>query len=234
MGSTVLVVDDEREIAELVRALLEGEGYAVETCFDGDDALRRIEEGGFDLAVLDIMLPGTDGLALCRALRARSSCPIIMLTARDAEVDKVAGLAMGADDYIAKPFLPLEFVARVKAQLRRYERYEGKRDAAAAPGEIWRVRDLIVDADRRTCRVGDRPVSLTKTEFSVLLELCRARGAVVSSDDLYFKVFGEAYFSTGSNSIAVHIRHLREKLGSHGRDGGYIKTVWGCGYRIDS
>lgn len=96
------------------------------------------------------------------------------------------------------------------------------------------MRDLIVDADRRTCRVGDRPVSLTKTEFSVLLELCRARGAVVSSDDLYFKVFGEAYFSTGSNSIAVHIRHLREKLGSHGRDGGYIKTVWGCGYRIDS
>lgn len=216
MDSRILVVDDEREIVELVSALLEGEGYTVIPCYDGDEAMRKIRQTSFDLAVLDIMLPGHDGYELCRALRKESACPIIMLTARDAEVDKVMGLSLGADDYISKPFLPLEFVARVKAQLRRYRNYGGeKRDESKE--DVWSVRGLMVDGRRRVCTVNGREVSLTKTEFSILLELCRARGSVVSSDDLYYRVFGEEYYARGSGSIAVHIRHLREKMGRQRR-----------------
>lgn len=232
MDSHILVVDDEREIVELVGALLEGEGYTVMPCYDGDEALRQIEQAAFDLAVLDVMLPGHDGFELCRAIRKKSACPIIMLTARDTEVDKVMGLSLGADDYISKPFLPLEFVARVKAQLRRYRNYGGEqRDEAE--GEVWRLRGLVVDGRRRVCTVNGREVALTKTEFSILLELCRARGSVVSSDDLYYRVFGEEYYAKGSGSVAVHIRHLREKMGESGDGRGFIKTVWGCGYRLD-
>ena len=232
VDSRILVVDDEREIVELVSALLEGEGYTVIPCYDGDEAMRKIRQTSFDLAVLDRMLPGHDGYELCRALRKESACPIIMLTARDAEVDKVMGLSLGADDYISKPFLPLEFVARVKAQLRRYRNYGGeKRDESKE--DVWSVRGLMVDGRRRVCTVNGREVSLTKTEFSILLELCRARGSVVSSDDLYYRVFGEEYYARGSGSIAVHIRHLREKMGDSGDGRGFVKTVWGCGYRLD-
>lgn len=232
MDSHILVVDDEREIVELVGALLEGEGYTVMPCYDGDEALRQIEQATFDLAVLDVMLPGHDGFELCRAIRKKSACPIIMLTARDTEVDKVMGLSLGADDYISKPFLPLEFVARVKAQLRRYRNYGGEQHGEAE-GEVWRLRGLVVDGRRRVCTVNGREVALTKTEFSILLELCRARGSVVSSDDLYYRVFGEEYYVKGSGSVAVHIRHLREKMGESGDGRGFIKTVWGCGYRLD-
>lgn len=171
MDSRILVVDDEREIVELVSALLEGEGCAVIPCYDGDEALRQIEQASFDLAVLDVMLPGHDGFGLCRAIRKRSACPIIMLTARDTEVDKVMGLSLGADDYVSKPFLPLEFVARVKAQLRRYRNYGGERRDEAEE-DVWRIRSLVVDGRRRVCTVNGREVALTKAEFSILLELC--------------------------------------------------------------
>lgn len=232
MDSRILVVDDEREIVELVSALLEGEGCAVIPCYDGDEALRQIEQASFDLAVLDVMLPGHDGFELCRAIRKRSVCPIIMLTARDTEVDKVMGLSLGADDYVSKPFLPLEFVAWVKAQLRRYRNYGGERRDEAEE-DVWRIRGLVVDGRRRVCTVNGREVALTKTEFSILLELCRAQGSVVSSDDLYYRVFGEEYYAKGGGSVAVHIRHLREKMGDSGDGRGFIKTVWGCGYRLD-
>ena len=232
MQGKILVVDDERAIVELVVALLEGEGLTAVPCHDGEAALGLIDGEDFDLATLDIMLPGVDGLELCRAIRRRSSCPIVMLTAKDTEVDKVTGLALGADDYITKPFLPLEFTARIKAQLRRYKSY-GEAPDASDGDDMFRSRGLVLDAARRVCTVNGKDVPLMPTEFAVLLELCRAHGAVVSSDDLHFKVFGEAYYDKGGGSIAVHVRHIREKMGDCGHGQGYIKTVWGCGYRLD-
>ena len=159
------------------------------------------------------MLPGHDGFELCRAIRKRSACPIIMLTARDTEVDKVMGLSLGADDYVSKPFLPLEFVARVKAQLRRYRNYGGERRDEAEE-DVWRIRGLVVDGRRRVCTVNGREVALTKTEFSILLELCRAQGSVVSSDDLYYRVFGEEYYAKGGGA------RRRAHQAPEGEDGG--------------
>ena len=232
MESRILVVDDEREIVDMVEVLLEGEGFAVVPCHDGETALELIDRETFDLAILDIMMPGADGLALCRAIRKNAAYPVIMLTAKDSEIDKVTGLAMGADDYITKPFLPMELVARGMAQLRRFKSYGGAAPAEAEAG-IYRIRGLVLDGPRHRCTVNGQPVDLTPTEFSLLLELCRAEGSVVSADDLYYKIFGEAYYDKSSGSIAVHVRHLREKMGDHGHGRDYIKTVWGCGYRLE-
>ena len=239
-GTTrVLVVDDEREICDLVRLYLENEGFEVETFLDGGAALARVEdeEGEpFDLAVVDVMLPGCDGFELCRRIRARHRWPVIMLTARDAEVDRITGLTLGADDYVTKPFLPLELVARVKAQLRRRRVYDtdGGPDAAGArPHDVLTHAGLVLDVTAHACTLNERPLSLTPTEFEILRILLEADGAVVSAQELYQGVWGEAYYARGSGSITVHIRHLREKLGDSFESPTYITTVWGCGYKIE-
>lgn len=236
MGARILVVDDEPEICELVRIYLEAEGFEVETLGDGRRALARVSDDAapaVDLAVLDVMLPGASGLEVCRAIRERHSYPVIMLTARGEQADKISGLALGADDYVTKPFLPLELVARIKAQLRRYTTYNRADGDARARDGIITCRGLVLDVPSHKATLNERPLTLTPTEFSLLRILLEANGAVVSARELYQGIFGEEYYERGSGSITVHVRHLREKTGDSFEDPKYIRTVWGLGYKIE-
>jgi two-component system response regulator VanR len=226
----ILVVDDEREIADLVELYLKNENYSVFKCYSAKEALECIDKTQLDLAILDIMLPGTSGLEICQKIREQHSYPIIMLTAKDAEVDKITGLTIGADDYITKPFRPLELVARVKAQLRRYKKYSG----AALPNDgILEHCGLVVNVNTHQCFLNNRPLSLTPTEFSILRMLCENKGNVVSSEQLFHGLWGDECYNKGNNTISVHIRHLREKMDDSADNPRYIRTVWGVGYKIE-
>ncbi|MDR1642956.1 MAG: VanR-ABDEGLN family response regulator transcription factor [Clostridiales bacterium] len=228
MQDKILIVDDEKEIADLVELYLKNEGFDVAKCYTASDALKRIEGGELDLAILDIMLPGTSGLAICQKIREKHTYPVIMLTAKDAEVDKITGLTLGADDYITKPFRPLELMARVKAQLRRYKKYSGM------PSDNVIVHSgLVINVSTHECLLNDEPLALTPTEFSVLRILCENKGNVVSSEQLFHSIWGDEYYSKSNNTITVHIRHLREKMKDTAESPRYIKTVWGVGYKIE-
>lgn len=231
MGAHILVVDDEKTIADLVGIYLQNEGFGVTIAYTGAEAAKAIFEQEFDLAVLDIMLPDIDGFELLRTIRSERTYPVIMLTARDAQKDKIEGLALGADDYVVKPFRPLELVARVKAQLRRYTRY-GSRVAEEDASELS-VDGLTINRDARTVTVDDRPVHCTPLEFSILLYLVENRGRVVPVEDLFRAVWGEDFMSSSSNTVMVHIRHLREKLGDDAQNPRFIKNIWGVGYTIE-
>ena len=231
MADKILIVDDEQEIADLVTLYLENENFTVFKYYTAEDALRCIQEETLDLAILDVMLPGTSGFQICRKIREQYCYPVIMLTAKGEEVDKITGLTLGADDYITKPFLPLELVARVKAQLRRYKRY----NTGAEPEEDIIVHSgLVLNIRTHECMLNEKPLSLTPTEFSILHILCREKGNVVSAEELFHQIWGDEYYSKSNNTITVHIRHLREKMGDSFEDPKYIKTVWGCGYKIES
>ena len=230
MSDNILVVDDEREIADLVELYLKNEDYAVFKCYTAQEAITCIDKTKLDLAILDIMLPGSSGFAICQKIRDKYTYPIIMLTAKDTEVDKITGLTMGADDYITKPFRPLELLARVKAHLRRYKKYS--RNTAQSENIIAHS-GLIIDINTRECLLNDKPLSLTPTEFSILRILCENKGNVVSSEQLFHRIWGDEYFSKTNNTITVHIRHLREKLNDSIDHPKYIKTVWGVGYKIE-
>lgn len=227
----ILVADDERELADLVETYLRREGFDTVVLCDGGAALERVRSEEFDLAVLDIMLPGASGLEVLSEIRERFCYPVIMLTAKGGQSDKIGGLSLGADDYVTKPFMPLELVARVKAQLRRARRYNAF--GTAEPEGLLVAGGLVMNVSAHECTLDDRPLLLTPTEFSLLQVLLEAKGSVVSARDLYRTVWGDAYYSRGSGSIAVHIRHLREKMGDSFEEPKYIKTVWGCGYKID-
>ena len=233
MAERILVVDDEREIADLVALYLTNEGYSVTQCATVAQALAALQEQPPELAILDIMLPDGSGLDLCRKIRETHRWPILMLTARGQEVDKITGLTLGADDYVTKPFLPLELVARVKAQLRRYKRYnlEGP---PADNDELVVHAGLVMDARNHSCTLNEAPLALTPTEFAILYTLCRNKGRVVSAEDLFHAVWKDEYYTKSNNTITVHIRHLREKLGDTPDDPRYIKTVWGVGYKIET
>ena len=231
MGAHILVVDDEKTIADLVGIYLQNEGFGVTIAYTGAEAAKAIFEQEFDLAVLDIMLRDIDGFELLRTIRSERTYPVIMLTARDAQKDKIEGLALGADDYVVKPFRPLELVARVKAQLRRYTRY-GSRVAEEDASELS-VDGLTINRDARTVTVDDRPVRCTPLEFSILLYLVENRGRVVPVEDLFRAVWGEDFMSSSSNTVMVHIRHLREKRGDDAQNPRFIKNIWGVGYTIE-
>ena len=228
MQTEILVVDDEPEIADLVALYLGNEGFAVRRFYSPKEALDSALEAPPELAVLDVMMPGLDGFTLCRRLREKYTFPIIMLTAKEEEIDKFTGLAIGADDYVTKPFRPLELVARVKAQLRRSLRYNGGQQEAEATAAY---RGLFLNRETHVCTLDEKPVELTPIEFSILWTLCKNRGRVISSEELFKEVWGEKYF-TGNNTVMVHIRHLREKMQDSAENPRYIKTVWGVGYKI--
>lgn len=230
MDGRILIVDDEMEIADLVELYLQNEGFTVLKCYDSQSALEHIKKGQIDLAILDIMLPDISGIKLCTTIREKYKYPVIMLTARDGELDKINGLTFGADDYITKPFRPLEMIARVKAQLRRYFEYSG---AGGQKNEIIEIAGLVLDVENHECMVNGVPVILTPTEFSVLKILCQKRGKTVSGETIFHELWGDEYYSKSNNSISVHIRHLREKLGDTAEKPKYIKTVWGVGYKIE-
>ena len=231
MADKILVVDDEKEIVDLVSLYLKNEGYEVTALYSGSDALKSIQNESFDLAILDIMMPEIDGLILCRKIREHHQYPIIMLTAKGETMDKVTGLTLGADDYMTKPFLPLELVARVKAQLRRYKTYN---QTQSQPNEeIIVYGGLLLNISTHECFLNEKPLSLTPTEFAILRILCQHKGSVVSAENLFHEIWGEEYYDKKNNTISVHIRHLREKLGDSFENPKYIKTVWGCGYKIE-
>ncbi|HJC63649.1 MAG TPA: VanR-ABDEGLN family response regulator transcription factor [Candidatus Blautia merdavium] len=231
MKEKILIVDDEKEIADLVTLYLENEGFEVYKYYDSREALEKILAQEMDLAVLDIMMPEISGLELCRKIREKYAYPIIMLTAKGTQIDKINGLALGADDYMTKPFLPLELVARVKAQLRRYKRYNPARQE---PEEVFVHRGLVLNLRTHECFLNEKALSLTPTEFSILSILCRKKGEVVSSEELFHEIWKDEYYSKSNNTITVHIRHLREKMKDSFENPKYIKTVWGCGYKIEN
>ena len=232
MGKQILVVDDEKEIADLVEVYLSGEGYGVLKCYNGNDALQAVKTQKIDLAILDIMLPDIDGFTLCMRIREKYFFPIIMLTARVSEVDKINGITIGADDYITKPFNSLELIARVKAQLRRAEKYNRGLNADN-DREVYYVRGLEVNADNYTCRLYDDVLNLTPIEFEIVLYLCRHMNQVVTSEQLFEAVWKEKYWD-GRNTVFVHIARIREKMNENSRKPKFIKTVWGVGYKLES
>lgn len=231
MNEKILVVDDEKEITDLISLYLQSENYTVYSFYDPIEACRLAEAEDMDLAILDVMMPTLDGFSLCQKIREHHNYPIIMLTAKDAEVDKIKGLTLGADDYITKPFRPLELIARVKAQLRRYKKYN--QTASPEDSHIIVHGGLMLNDLTHECTLDDKPLSLTPTEFTILYVLCQKKGQVISAEELFHSVWGEEYFSKSNNTITVHIRHLREKMNDSFEDPKYIKTVWGCGYKIE-
>ena len=228
MTQHILVVDDETAIADLVEVYLTNEGFAVHKFYNALDALACVESTALDLAILDVMLPDMDGFALCRRIRDRHLFPILMLTARVEDMDKITGLTLGADDYITKPFNPLELVARVKTQLRRYTRYN--RPLPAEEG--FDFRGLQISRTTHKCLLYGEELALTPLEFSILWYLCERRGQVVSSEELFEAVWGAKYLD-GSNTVMSHIARLREKMHEPSRRPKFVKTVWGVGYTIE-
>jgi len=230
MEANILVVDDEPEIADLLEVYLKSEGCTVFKCLDGKQALACVETQPLDLAILDVMLPDINGFTLCGEIRREHRFPVIMLTAKGDDLDKITGLTIGADDYITKPFNPLELVARVKAQLRRYTRYNGEKRPPA--GDIIDFNGLVINRGTHECWLYDQPLSLTPIEFDILWMLCENRGQVISAERLFEAVWGEKYLDR-NNTVMVHIRRLREKMGEPSRNPRFIKTVWGVGYKVE-
>lgn len=231
MNEKILIVDDEKEIADLVEVYLLNEGYQVRKFYNGLDALACVEQENLSLAILDVMLPDMDGFTLCRKIREKHLYPVIMLTAKVEDTDKITGLTLGADDYITKPFNPLELTARVKTQLRRYTRYNVGDGAAPATDEIS-IRGLQISKSSHKCFLNGNELTLTPLEFDILWYLCQHRGNVISSEDLFAAVWGEIYFDS-NNTVMTHIARLREKMQEPARKPKYIKTVWGVGYTIE-
>ena len=226
MSETILIVDDEKEIADLVELYLRNENYHIEKAVDSETALDILEKKKIGLALLDIMLPDMDGFTLCKKIREKHLFPIIMLTAKNTDIDKINGLTLGADDYITKPFSQLELTARVKTQLRRFREYNSKES------DVYDKNGLYVCNDTHICTLYDQPIALTPTEFKLLWYLCERQGKVVSSEQLFEDVWEEKYLDN-NNTVMSHIARLREKLGEPPRKPKFIKTVWGVGYKID-
>ena len=220
--NTILIVDDEKEIADVVELYLQNE-YHVLKFYTGQDALDCIESTRIDLAILDVMLPDIDGFTILKKIREKYTFPVIMLTAKTEYLDKITGLTMGADDYIPKPFNPLELVARVKAQMRRYTQYN---DKSRSEGDVIDFGGLVLNKQSHECTYNERSLTLTPIEFDILWLLCENRGKVISSEELFESVWHENYYKNSNNTVMVHIRHLREKMSGPTGKSDFIKTVW--------
>ncbi len=229
MGDSILIVDDEQRIIDLARMYLEQEGYVVHSTTDGLDGYQRILKQDVDLVVLDIMLPGMDGLEICRKVRAVSDIPIIMLTARSDDIDKIVGLELGADDYLTKPFNPRELVARVKATLRRSERKTTTDTSDASADTVLTVGNVTINVERRSVSVDGHTVNLRMKEFDLLVLLARNPSRVFSRERLLELVWGYD-FAGETRTVDVHVAHLRHKLKGMTPT---IDTVWGIGYKLE-
>lgn len=234
MSEKILVVDDEREIADLIEVYLKNDGYTVYKFYNGTDALKCVGNTEIDLAILDVMLPDVDGFHICQRIREHYFYPIIMLTAKVEDTDKIMGLTIGADDYITKPFNPLEVIARVKTQLRRYVRYNNAANGKEEDVLIteYDVNGLIINKNSHKCTLFGKDITLTPIEFSILWYLCEHRGKVIPSEELFEKVWGEKFLDN-NNTVMAHIGRLREKLKEPAKHPRFIKTVWGVGYTIE-
>ena len=231
MNEHILIVDDEAELAELLAVYLRNSGFRVTLCGDGACALRCVKQEHGDLAILDVMLPDMSGFEICRTIRQQHFFPIIMLTAKIDDNDKIFGLTLGADDYITKPFNPLEVVARVRTQLRRASQYN-----SAASGEAVEeidIRGLVINKTTHRCTLYAESINLTPLEFDILWYLASHRGRVVPSEELFEAVWQEKYLKNSSNTVMAHIGRLRDKLHEPAKNPKFVKTVWGIGYEIE-
>ena len=226
----ILVVDDEKEIADVIALYLQSDQYTVYPFYTGEEALECMKTTKIDLAILDVMLPGIDGFEILKKIRERYTFPVIMLTAKTEYIDKITGLTLGADDYILKPFNPLELIARVKAQLRRYTQYnEGTRTDS---GDIIDFAGLQLNRESHECVYNEKQLTLTPIEFDILYLLASNPGRVFGTDEIFERVWHEKFYEA-NNTVMVHIRRLRGKMKEDTRQNKIITTVWGVGYKIE-
>ncbi|OMD25541.1 DNA-binding response regulator [Paenibacillus odorifer] len=228
---TILLVDDEKEIVELLTIYLCNEGYRLLKAYDGVEALECLQKEEVDLIILDVMMPKMDGLAACMKIREERKMPIIILSAKNTDMDKISGLSLGADDYVGKPFNPLEIVARVKSQLRRYHGFNKDSNTLGNDSKLS-FEDLTIDTSKHEVYVDQQKIKLTPREFSILELLARHQGQVLSLEQIYNKVWNEPFLD-GGNTVMVHIRNLRDKIEIDSKRPRYIQTVWGVGYKLD-
>jgi len=226
----ILLVDDEKEIIKLIEVYLKNEGYVLYSAANGLEALDILRSHPVDLIILDVMMPKMDGIEACMKIREENNTPIIMLSAKSQDIDKISGLSIGADDYVTKPFNPLELVARVKSQIRRYKLLNYR--SMSAENEIV-IDDLVINTATHTVTVDDQEVKLTPREFDILKLLAFNQGIVLSMDKIYEEVWNEPFMES-KNTVMVHIRKLREKIEKDAQHPAFIKTVWGIGYKMKS
>lgn len=233
MEKKILVVDDEQSIADLVELYLTAEGFTVLKFYNGTDALACIEQEDLSMAILDVMLPDINGFKLCQKIREKHFYPVIMLTAKIEDIDKITGLTIGADDYITKPFNPLELVARVKTQFQRYEKYNHPEIITGnSSEETIDIGGLSISLTSHSCTLNGKELILTPREFSILWYLCKNHRRVVSSEEIFEHVWGEKFLNS-NNTVMTHIGRIREKMNDSRKNPKYIKTVWGVGYQIE-
>ena len=228
----ILVVDDNPEIREILHILLEGEGFDIREAENGDAALKATKIQDFDLIILDIMMPGMNGLEMCKKIRETNNIPIIMLSAKSTDLDKILGLGTGADDYVVKPFNPLELTARVKSQLRRYTQLNPNSAARDRVGNEISIKGMVINKDNHKVIVDGEEIKLTPIEFDILYLLASNPGRVFSTDEIFEKVWNEKVYEA-NNTVMVHIRRLRGKMKEDTRQNKIITTVWGVGYKIE-
>jgi len=226
----ILIVDDDKDIRNMIKIYLKNENYNVFTALDGEKAINIVDNNKIDLIILDIMMPKINGTKACMKIREKHKMPIIFLTAKTEDQDKITGLSAGGDDYITKPFNPLELVARVKANIRRVRVFD--RIEENETDYKIKIEDLAIDVDNYQVFIDDREIHLTKTEFDILKLLAQNKGKVFSIEKIYNKVWKDEFFVT-DNTVTVHIRKLREKLGDDYKNPKYIKTIWGVGYKVE-
>lgn len=226
---TILIVDDEKEIRDLIEIYLANEGYETLKATNGVEALEMADKNHVDLIILDIMMPKKDGIQACMELRKTKNMPVIMLSAKTQDMDKILGLTSGADDYLTKPFNPLELIARVKSQLRRYYTLNSEKPRNE---NILVLDDIVINISTREVKKGNDLIKLTKTEFDMLEYMTRNTGIVLSVEKIYENVWKEEFLGS-ENTVMVHIRKLREKIEDDPRNPRYIKTVWGVGYKVE-
>ena len=226
----ILVCDDEREIVDAIEIYLSQEGYHILKAYDGIQAVEMLEKGEIHLLIIDVMMPRLDGIRATLKIREKSAIPIIILSAKSEDVDKILGLNIGADDYVTKPFNPLELVARVKSQLRRYTKLGNM--AVEDGNNVYQVGGLSINDDLKEVSVDEEPVKLTPIEYNILLLLVKNPGKVFSIEHIYENIWNEDAIGA-DNTVAVHIRHIREKIEINPKEPRYLKVVWGIGYKID-
>ena len=228
---TVLVCDDDKEIVNAIEIFLMQEGYNVLKAYDGEEAIKSLKENEVHLLIIDVMMPKLDGIRATLEIRKNNSIPIIILSAKSEDTDKILGLNVGADDYVTKPFNPLELVARVKSQLRRYTRLGGSENMEDSK-EIYKTGGLVIDDNKKQVTVDGKLVKFTPIEYNILLFLIKNQEKVFSSEQIYEAIWNEEAISV-DNTIAVHIRHIREKIEIDPKDPRYLKVVWGIGYKME-
>ena len=228
--ANILICDDDKEIVDAIEIYLKNEGYKVYKAYDGEEAIRILNAEDIQLLIMDVMMPKLDGIHATLKIREYSSIPIIMLSAKTEDTDKILGLNVGADDYVSKPFNPLELIARVKSNLRRYTKLGNM--SAPEESNVYRIGGLCMDDDTKEVTVDGEPVRLTPIEYRILLLLVKNPGRVYSIDQIYENIWNEATIGA-DNTVAVHIRHIREKIEINPKEPKYLKVVWGVGYKVE-